>query len=147
MIKYVFVDMDNTIAENTTCQNIDYYEGLYLNKRPIQIVIKALRTLYPNVMFIILSKTQGGQEGRAEKREWLRKYFPHAFATIFIDSLDKKENYIRSIMKRHQMSGSEVLLVDDKKDILQAVEAMGVNVKYPQQLICDYEEIMRGDNI
>ena len=42
-VDIVFVDMDNTIAENKTCQNVRYYKGLYEEKRPIKVVIKAIK--------------------------------------------------------------------------------------------------------
>ena len=55
MISYV---MDNTIAENITCKDIEFCDGMYINKRPIQIVIDALNTLYPKAKFIIISQVQ-----------------------------------------------------------------------------------------
>ena len=39
---------------------------------------------------------------------------------------------------------TQVLLVDDKKDTLSSVSSLGINVKYPQQIICDYEELKRA---
>ena len=45
MIDYVFVDMDNTIAENITCKDIEFYDGMYINKRSIQIVSDGLGIL------------------------------------------------------------------------------------------------------
>ena len=83
MIDYVFVDMDNTIAENITCKDIEFYDGMYINKRPIQIVIDALNILYPNAKFIIISQVQGEAFGIKEKKEWLRKHFPNTFQSFF----------------------------------------------------------------
>ena len=34
----------------------------------------------------------------------------------------------------------DVLLIDDNKKILQACDKKGIPVKYPQQVICDYQE-------
>jgi hypothetical protein len=42
MVKVLFLDMDNTIAENSTCQDVEFSEGLYLNKRPIGFMIDAI---------------------------------------------------------------------------------------------------------
>ena len=57
-VDIVFVDMDNTIAENKTCQNVRYYKGLYEEKRPIKLVIKAIETLYMSsgIPIVIISK-------------------------------------------------------------------------------------------
>ena len=139
MIKYVFIDMDNTIAENSTCMNIEFYKGLYANKRPIKIVIDAILNLYSDCSFIILSKTDGGEDGKKEKLEWLSKYFPYTDTIILIDVLERKRDYIEDFLFINCIDASECLLVDDKKSILQDCSTLGISVKYPQQLICDYE--------
>lgn len=139
MIKYIFIDMDNTIAENSTCMNIEFYKGLYFNKRPIRIVIDALLKLYGDCSFIILSKTDGGEEGKKEKIEWLHKYFPYTDNIILIDIYERKRDFIEGFLLANHVDSSECLLVDDKKSILQDCSVLGISVKYPQQLICDYE--------
>lgn len=139
MIKYVFIDMDNTIAENSTCMNIEFYKGLYLNKRPIRIVIDALLSLYGDCSFIILSKTDGGEDGKKEKIKWLHKYFPYTDNIILIDICERKRDFIEGFLLANHVDSSECLLVDDKKSILQDCSVLGISVKYPQQLICDYE--------
>ena len=32
-MKTIFVDLDNTLAANETCQNVEFTKGLYLNKK------------------------------------------------------------------------------------------------------------------
>ena len=144
MIDYVFVDMDNTIAENTTCKDIEFYDGMYINKRPIQIVIDALNILYPNAKFIIISQVQGGAFGIKEKKEWLGKHFPNTFQSFFLHPGERKSDYIEYFLKTNGIMNMQVLLVDDKKDILSSMTPLGINVKYPQQIICDYEEFKRA---
>jgi 5'(3')-deoxyribonucleotidase len=145
-MEYLFLDMDNTIAENTTCDNVDYYPGLYLNKRPIQIVIDAIRHLYPDVTYIVLSKTDGGRDGKTEKIEWLKKYLPEVETAIFISPSESKDEYLKEIFTLYNIDPSKCLLIDDKKSILQQCKLLGINVKYPQQIICDYEESLREQN-
>ena len=38
-MRTVFVDLDNTLAANNTCDNVEYTKGLYIDKKPIKIVI------------------------------------------------------------------------------------------------------------
>ncbi len=142
MIKWIFVDMDNTIAENVTCENVDFYDGLYLTKRPINIVIQGILNLYKDCNYIILSKADGGIQGMMEKRAWLHKYFPYAYSTLIINVNDVKSEYIASFIIQNNLDPEECLLIDDKKSILQDCARLGINVKYPQQIICDYEEML-----
>lgn len=142
-MKYLFLDMDNTIAENTTCDNINYYSGLYLNKRPIKVVIDAIRTLYPNATYIIISKTDGEDAGKLEKSQWLDKYLPEAEIAYFLSPQESKAEYIKEILTLYNIDANECLLIDDKKSILQECKKLNINVKYPQQIICDYEELKK----
>lgn len=144
MISYVFIDMDNTIAENVTCTDMKFCKGMYINKRPIQIVIDALNTLYPKAKFIIISQVQGGAFGVKEKIEWLNKYFPNVSQSFFLNPGEHKSDYIKWFLKINGIINTTVLLVDDKKDILSSMSSLGINVKYPQQIICDYEELKRA---
>lgn len=139
-MKYIFIDMDNTIAENFTCNNLDFYPGMYLNKRPINIVIQGILTLYPDAYYIILSKTDGGDQGKAEKTAWLHKYFPYVKGVCLIDLNEQKRDYIKQFIEVLKIDPSDVVLIDDKKSILQSCSDLGIITKYPQQVICDYEE-------
>lgn len=139
-MKYVFIDMDNTIAENNTCDDIRFYPGLYLNKRPIQIVIDAIETLYPDSYCIIISQTDGALEGVTEKNLWLNSHFPNTSERLFIPKNTSKRSIIEVYL--NNINPCDILLIDDKKDILQDCKQLGINVKYPQQVICDYEELL-----
>lgn len=140
----LFLDMDNTICENTTPDNIEFYPGLYLNKRPIQIVINAIFQLYPNVPIVILSKAQGGEQGIAEKHQWLYDHFPVHQIVDYIFLTDEpyymKGVYLDKWLTIHNIPHNKALVVDDSKQVLQYCKAYGVHVAYPQQLICDYEQ-------
>lgn len=144
-MKYIFIDMDNTIAENTTCEDIEFHEGLYLNKRPIKVVIDAIRALYPNSLYIIFSKTAGGHDGRAEKGAWLEKYLPETHLAVFIEPEDSKSECIESFINSSMWDKKDCLVIDDKKSILQECLALGINVKYPQQIICDFESLTKNN--
>lgn len=141
MEKYLFIDMDNTIAENMTCDNIDFYKGMYLNKRPINVVINAIKELYPDAKYIIVSKTQGGFDGRLEKEIWIDEYFPEASPVIIIEYNEEKKDIIDIYLKINNINPENCLFIDDKKSELQKVKTLGVKTKYPQQIICDYEEL------
>lgn len=143
MEKYLFIDMDNTIAENMTCDKIDFYKGIYLNKRPINVVINAIKELYPDAKYIIVSKTQGGFDGRLEKEIWIDEYFPEASPVIIIEYNEEKKDIIDIYLKINNINPENCLFIDDKKSELQKVKTLGVKTKYPQQIICDYEELKR----
>ena len=139
MIKCIFLDMDNTIAENITPLDINYYKGMYVNKRPIQPVIDEIDAL--GLPVIIISKVQGGGPGIIEKRQWLIENLPFSpVENYFIDPSINKVDMIKAHCKTNNIKHEEVLVIDDKKDILLDCYKEGFNVKYPQQLICDNME-------
>ena len=148
-VDIVFVDMDNTIAENRTCQNVRYYKGLYEEKRPIKIVIKAIEALYMSsgIPIVIISKAVGGRKGALEKLRWveknlrLRKGNECIFLTEKEPSI-KKARIIKEYCNNHKIKLSNALIIDDNKKTLQACEKIGIQTKYPQQVICDYEAIL-----
>ena len=42
-MRTVFVDLDNTLALNETCDDIPYTRGLYSNKKPIKEKLKSIK--------------------------------------------------------------------------------------------------------
>lgn len=143
MEKYLFIDMDNTIAENQTCENVNFYKGMYLNKRPINTVINAIKALYPDSKYIIVSKAQGGWDGKREKEIWIDEYFEEASLVIILNVTEEKRNIILEYLYSNNISAEDCLFIDDKKSELQKVKRLGMKTKYPQQIICDYEELKR----
>ena len=145
-MKTVFIDMDNTLAANETCDNIDFFKGLYLNKKPIRIVIDAIKYLYEFDNLIIMSVYAGEWEGRQEKIEWIKKYLPDCMvknAPFFINYRDTrtKADFIKDYARNNDIDLSECLIIDDKKKILQECKKEGIQTLYPQQVICMYEQI------
>ena len=145
-VDIVFVDMDNTIAENKTCQNVRYYKGLYEEKRPIRVVIKAIEALYMStgIPIVIISKAVGGRKGAEEKLRWVEKNLRlrEGSECIFLTEKEpsiKKARIIKEYCNKHKIKLSNTLIIDDNKKTLQACEKIGIQAKYPQQVICDYE--------
>lgn len=148
-IKVIFLDMDNTIAETKTPLSIEYYDGMYLEKRPIQIVIDAVNTLYPNTPIVIISKAQGGLKGIDEKIKWLDNIPLKIKDKIFLLENDKyymKAVYIDQWCDKNNVNIEECLIIDDSKEVLRYCSAYCLQTKYPQQLICDYEERIKQLN-
>lgn len=146
-MKVIFIDMDNTIAENKTCDNVQFTPGLYLNKRPIQMVIDAITTLYPDVPKVILSRVQGGKQGKDEKLQWLSEHFPEE-PVDFIFLNEGEDYYMKGVYADqwtdvHQIQNEEALVIDDSKQVLQYCKAYGFQTQYPQQVICDYEDYLK----
>lgn len=150
IVQVLFLDLDNTLAANITCQNIKFYKGLYLNKKPIPQVIEAIEEVYLNhglglKEVVIISKALGGNAGRQEKLRWIEKYLslPKGTKCIFLDSNEpstKKAQIIKEFCKKNHYRINEALIIDDNKQVLQACEKVGIKVKYPQQVLAEYAE-------
>ena len=144
-MKTIFVDLDNTLAANETCQDVEFTKGLYLNKKPIRIVIDAIQYLYEFDNLIIMSVYAGGLEGRQEKIAWMKKYLPNCLTKnppFLIDYRDSrtKADFIKDYAKSYNIDLGDCLIIDDKKKILQECKKEGIQTLYPQQIICMYEE-------
>lgn len=144
MIEVIFLDMDNTIAENTTPSNVEFTPGLYFDKRPIKQVLKALDTLYPNTPRVILTKAQGGAQGVEEKKQWLQlERVKNIIDYIFLkedEAYYMKGVYADQWLSQHHIAPEKALVIDDSKQVLQYCQAYGMLVQYPQSLLCDLTE-------
>ena len=80
-MKHIFIDMDGTIAEykgpNDKIIIEDYSKvfNMYISKRPVKIVLDAIKKLYENDEYYIISAAPN-ERAIQEKDEWLDKYFP-----------------------------------------------------------------------
>lgn len=148
----IFVDLDNTLAANETCENVDFFEGLYLSKKPIKIVIEAINNLYKDDNIIIMSRYVGGEEGKQEKIEWMKKFLPKKFlinSPFLIDASDSKTkaDYIIGYAFLNRLTPDKCYLIDDNKLTLQDCKKHNINTLYPQQVICIYEEVKDNDKV
>ena len=146
-MKTVFLDLDNTVAANDTCQSVEFYEGLYKSKRPIKIVIDAVKNIYGDDDIIIMSRYVGGIYGMNEKIKWIRENLPENFyriAPYLINAKDKRTkcDYILEYAYLSNLEPSDCIIIDDNKSILQECENAGIKALYPQQVICEYEKVL-----
>lgn len=150
-MRTVFVDLDNTLALNETCDDIPYTRGLYLNKKPIKEIINLVDYYYRDIAnIIIISRYVGGEDGKQEKIDWMRKYLPKSFLInspylITSDDIKTKANYINEYAISNNMKLENCTIIDDKKEILQQCKKIGIEALYPQQLIVRYEEELIND--
>ncbi|MBR0371420.1 MAG: hypothetical protein IJH63_11995 [Methanobrevibacter sp.] len=150
-MRTVFVDLDNTLALNETCDDIPYTRGLYLNKKPIKEIINLVDYYYRDIAnIIIISRYVGGEDGKQEKIDWMRKYLPKSFLInspylITSDDIKTKADYINEYSISNNMKLEDCTIIDDKKEILQQCKKIGIEALYPQQLIVRYEEELIND--
>lgn len=150
-MRTVFVDLDNTLALNETCDDIPYTRGLYSNKKPIKEIINLVDYYYRDIAnIIIISRYVGGEDGKQEKIDWMRKYLPKSFLInspylITSDDIKTKADYINEYAISNNMKLEDCTIIDDKKEILQQCKKIGIEALYPQQLIVRYEEELIND--
>lgn len=150
-MRTVFVDLDNTLALNETCDDIPYTRGLYSNKKPIKEIIHLVDYYYRDIAnIIIISRYVGGEDGKQEKIDWMRKHLPKSFLInspylIANDDIKTKADYINEYAISNNMKLKDCTIIDDKKEILQQCKKIGIEALYPQQLIVRYEEELIND--
>jgi hypothetical protein len=142
MYKVLFLDMDNTIAENITCQDVPFEQGMYLNKRPINFVIDAVNDMIRPGLdhLVIVTQVQGEGQGINEKQEWLLNHDFYHDVFIHITDDTAKSKFMLDFCNMNGYKPADCLVVDDKKTVLQDAEHFGFNTMYPQQLLVEYYE-------
>ena len=142
-MKYVFIDMDGTIAEwGYPDGRIDgeYRFGDYIGKQPINDVIAEVYNRFSNteeyIVFIISAVPN--TKAVMEKNAWLNKFFMVPYENrIFIQQGEDKIEVIDFYMK--QVMGTEskgnTILIDDKKEWLIKAEGYGMEVYHPTKII------------
>ena len=145
MYKVLFLDMDNTIAENGTCQDVPFEQGMYLIKRPIGFVIDAVNDMIrPGLEYlVIITQVQGHGDGINEKQEWLIKHNFYHDVFIHITDDTAKSKFMLDFCVMNRYKPKDCLVIDDKKTVLQDAERFGFNVMYPQQLLAEYYEWLK----
>lgn len=142
-MKYVLVDMDGTIAEFYDKRGInipDFPEGFFLNKRPINIMIKAIKELYKDDTIIILSNSPS-DEADKEKEAWLLNH-DITWDKIFVryQFIDKGQT-ISNFIKMNNLNPNDIILIDDDLKYLRNCEKLGITCIHPSHILVEYEAL------
>lgn len=151
-MKYVFVDMDGTIAEwGYPDGRISgkYKFGDYIDKQPINDVIAEIYNKYSNseeYIILVISAIPNTQAS-IEKDAWLNRYFNIPYENrIYIrvgeDKVDIINFYLRQVL-RTEPAGNAIL-IDDRKDWLTKAMDMGIEVYHPTKIITSYQNRMES---
>lgn len=152
-MKYVFVDMDGTIAEWGYPDGRisgDYKFGDYLGKHPINDVIAEIYNTYSNSekeneYIIMVISAVPNTRATMEKNIWLDNFFNVPYSNrIFIsedeDKIDIIEFYLKNIVGLDPKDNS--ILIDDKKDWLLRGKDIGMEVYHPTKIIASFQNRM-----
>lgn len=154
-MKYVFVDMDGTIAEWGYPDGRitgEYKFGDYIGKQPIEDVIAEIYNMYANSQdhTIFVVSASPNTKATIEKNAWLNKFFIIPYENrIFISQGENKIDIINFYLR--QVVGVEpqgnAILIDDKKDWLIEAEQCGMEVYHPTQIIGLFQKRMTEMNL
>lgn len=149
-MKYVFIDMDGTIAEWGYPDGRisgDYQFGDYFNKQPINDVIAEIYNLYSNseeYIVYILSAVPN-TEAIFEKNSWLDLNFIIPYENrIYIREDEDKINIIKFVLDKFyglEVAGNAIL-IDDKKEWLTKAAEAGIEVFHPTKIITSFQNRM-----
>lgn len=128
--KHLFIDLDGTCAEWHYVPQYKLYEkGYFLNLKPQQAVIDAIKQLYHDLDICILScYLIDSKFAYQEKNEWVERYLPKSVKRIFLPcGLSKAEavqNYTGQPITR-----TDILLDDFSHHLHQWKAAGGTGLK------------------
>lgn len=149
-MKYVFIDMDGTIAEWGYPDGRisgDYQFGDYVNKQPINDVIAEIYNLYSNSEDYIVYVLSAVPNTKAifEKNSWLDAYFVIPYQNrIFIRNDEDKIDIIKFVLDKFYGLAPEgnAILVDDKKELLLKAAEIGIEAIHPTKIITSFQQRM-----
>lgn len=149
-MKYVFIDMDGTIAEWGYPDGRisgEYQFGDYVNKQPINDVIAEIYNLYSNSEDYIVYVLSAVPNTKAifEKNSWLDAYFVIPYQNrIFIRNDEDKIDIIKFVLDKFYGLTPEgnAILVDDKKELLLKATEIGIEAIHPTKIITSFQQRM-----
>lgn len=149
-MKYVFIDMDGTIAEWGYPDGRisgEYQFGDYVNKQPINDVIAEIYNLYSNSEDYIVYVLSAVPNTKAifEKNSWLDTYFVIPYQNrIFIRNDEDKIDIIKFVLDKFYGLAPEgnAILVDDKKEVLLKATEIGIEAIHPTKIITSFQQRM-----
>lgn len=153
-MKYVFVDMDGTIAEWGYPDGRisgEYKFGDYIGKNPINDVIAEIFNMFSgseeNQKEYIIMTVSAVPNSKAvmEKNAWLDNFFNVPYPNrIYINQNEDKieiiKFYLENIVGIEPKGNS--ILIDDKKDILIKGNEIGMKVYHPTKMISLFQNRM-----
>lgn len=149
-MKYVFIDMDGTIAEWGYPDGRisgDYQFGDYFNKQPINDVIAEIYNLYSNSEEYIVYILSAVPNTKAifEKNSWLDLNFIIPYENrIYIREDEDKVDIIKFVLDKFyglEVDGNAIL-IDDKKEWLTKAAEAGIEVFHPTKIITSFQNRM-----
>lgn len=147
---YVFFDVDGTLSEyryrnqiyggrcpELGCQTLNdfLFNDLFLKSRPLKTMQKIISQLDSDRIYV-LGTVVCNNEAR-QKYIWLEKYFPNFKKDniIFIRSTMLKPEVMIEYSKRYHLNLSDMVLVDDRLDVLRKAEELGITAYHPSSFI------------
>jgi len=143
--KYVFVDMDGTIAsyqqlpiDENGC--IDFISGEYFKyTKPVKPIIDKLLELQYNGAELRVLSAMPDNLCLNDKNEWLDKHFNIEVKNrYFIGNKKYKAVMLRNILKKESIHPSNVTMIDDDHTILLDLQKIGVNAIHTSQFLANY---------
>lgn len=153
-MKYVFVDMDGTIAEWGYPDGRisgEYKFGDYIGKNPINDVIAEIYNMFSSTeenqkeYIIMVVSAVPNTKAAMEKNVWLDNFFNVPYPNrIYINQNEDKVEIIKFYLENIigvEPKGNSIL-IDDKKEILIKGNEIGMEVYHPTKIISLFQNRM-----
>lgn len=144
-MKYLLVDMDGSICEyhdpiGGKITMTEFPPGFFLNKRPLNSIIKVIQEQYQDYTKIIFSASPS-EEADKEKLQWLQNHGLSDWLHIFLRYPNSdKGQALMNFMRLNNISPSQVYILDDDLRVLKSCEKLGVHCIHPSHFLAEYEE-------
>jgi 5'(3')-deoxyribonucleotidase len=144
--KYIFVDMDGTIAEYQQLSvddngDINFVEyEVFKYSKPITQMIDKLSVLNQTGKRIFIVSASPNSICNAEKIEWLSKNAPFIDSKdiYFVGNKNFKYVFLSQLMNKLKLKSSECMAIDDDHMVLETYRRLNINSMHPSCFLTNY---------
>ena len=141
--KYVFCDLDGTLAEYQNLPlddfgNIDFVRyNVFRHSKPVNPIIEKVKRL--NSEIFILSASPNSI-CNLEKTDWAKINTPFVKEEniYFVGNRNYKHVFLEQLLKKLKINANDCMVIDDDHQILEKYKTIGVNTVHPSKLLSNY---------
>ena len=144
--KYVFVDLDGTVAEYQNLPVDEYGDidfvgyGVFKNSKPVMEVINKVQKLHDEGKQIYIVSASPNSIASEEKLEWVKKYLPFIMESriFFVGNKNYKYVFLKQLIKKMKFNTRDCTVIDDDHNVLLSYQTLFINTVHPSKFLSNF---------
>lgn len=144
--KYVFVDLDGTVAEYQQLPTDEYgdvnfveYE-VFKKSKPVMPMILRLKRLHAEGKRIFIVSASPNSICNIEKKEWVNKYLPFVNDSdiYFVGNKTYKYVFLYQLINKLKFDPKDCMAIDDDHNVLTSYKQLNINSIHPSYFLTNF---------